>query len=293
MGQGSQAAQGALGGAATGASIGSVIPGVGTLIGGGVGALAGGLAGWFGSSGDSELERRRREALAASQARMQGGDMLRNYAQGQFQGAQGRLAPTMHSAQLAGGPQDQVRQGQMALAGQLSRVATGQEAGAGELAVNRQANQAAANQFAAGNMARGSNAATAARAAAGNVMDIGTNAAGMASQQALADQAAARGQLAGVYDSTRGMDIGFAGQNAQLTQQGRLANQNASLQQRGMNDQYGLGMMGQYANVSQAELQARMQRAGILAGQQGNQLGANLLQAGGTLGAAYLSRPGQ
>ena len=236
---------------------------------------------------------RARGAMAPGNFQLQGGDMLRGFAQGQMQGAQGRQAPVIGQTQLAGGPQNQVRQGQMDLAGQLSRVATGQEAGAGELAVNRQANQAAANQFAAGNMARGSNAATAARAAAGNVMDIGTNAAGMASQQALADQASARGQLAGVYDSTRGMDLSFAGQNAQLAQQGNMANQNAALQQRGMNDQYGLGMMGQYANLSAEELRARMQRAGMLQGQSTGGMAGNLLQMGGTLGTAYLSRPGQ
>lgn len=286
MGQGSDAAQGALGGAATGAAIGSVVPGVGTLIGGGVGALAGGLAGWFGSNSDE-----RDRAMRERNFRLQGGDMLRDYAHAQFTGAQGRTAPNIAHSRLAGGPQDQARGGQMGLARSLEGVMSGQQAGAGELAVNRQAHAAAANQFAAQNMARGSNAATAARAAAGNLTDIGTNATGMAQQAAMGDQAAARGQLAGVYDSMRGMDIGFAGQNAQLNQQTNMANQNAALQQRSLNDQYGLGMMGQYQNASQAELQARMQRAGMLSGQPN--LGANLLQAGGTLGAAYLGRPGQ
>lgn len=216
--------------------------------------------------------------------------MLQNYAQGQFMGAQGRQAPMARGSQLAGADQYQSRAGQMGLAGQLNAVATGQEAGAGELAVNRQARTAAANQFAAQNMARGSNAATAARSAAGQLGNIGTNATGLAQQAALSDQQAARGQLAGVYDSMRGADLSFAGQNAQLAQQMAMQNQNAQLQQSGMNDQYGLGMMGQYANVSQAELNARMQRAGLLAGQQGNQLGANLMQMGGSLGAAYLGR---
>lgn len=235
---------------------------------------------------------RARGALAPQNFQLQGADMLRGYAGSQLGGVQGRAAPNIAHTQLAGGPQNQARGGQLGLARSLEGVMTGQQAGAGELAVNRQARAAAANQFAAQNMARGANAATAARAAAGNLGDIGLNATGQASQAAMSDQAAARGQLAGVYDSMRGQDIGFAGQNAQLGQQANMANQQAALQQRGMNDQYGLGLMGQYAGLSQAELQARMQRAGLLqAGNTGGMAG-NLLQMGGQLGAAYLSRPG-
>lgn len=285
------AASGAAGGAMTGATIGSVIPGVGNLVGAGVGALAGGLAGFFGGS-NSEAERRRREALAAENARMQGGDMLRGYAQGQMNGAQGRQGLTMQGSQLNGADQYQSRAGQQALAGQLNRVATGQEAGAGELAVNRQAHAAAANQFASQGMARGSNAATAARAAAGQLGNIGTNASGMAAQSALSDQQAARGQLAGVYDSMRGSDLSYAGQNAQLAQQAAMQNQNAGMQQRQMNDAYANNMFGNYANVSQAELNARMQRAGMLANQPQQNMGANLLQMGGTMGAAYFNSRG-
>jgi hypothetical protein len=232
---------------------------------------------------------RARDALNRRNFQLQGGDMLRGYAQGQLGGVQGRMAPTARGSQLAGGPQDQARAGQMGLAGQLSAVASGQQAGAGELAVNRQANQAAARQFAAQNMARGGNAATAARSAANQLGDLGTNASGMAQQAALSDQAAARGQLAGVYDSMRGQDIGFAGQNANLAQQMAMANQQAALQQRGMNDQYGLGLMGQYNQMDQQELQARLARAGLA--QQANRGGmfGDLLQMGGTLGAAALT----
>lgn len=247
-----------------------------------------GIGNWLFGYGDAA---RARGAMAPGNFQLEGGGMLRNYAQGQMMGAQGRGAPIAQGSQLAGADQYQARAGQNALAGQLAAVASGQQAGAGELAVQRQARQAAANQFAAQGMARGANAATAARAAANNLGDIGTNAAGMSAQQALADQAAARGQLAGVYEGMRGADLSFAGQNANLAQQMAIQNQNAQLQQRGMNDQYGLGMMGQYANMSQAELQARMERARMLqAGNTGGMFGS-LLQAGGALGAAYLGRP--
>lgn len=243
-----------------------------------------GIGNWLFGWGDSA---RARSALDPSNFQLQGGGMLRGYTQGQLNGAQGRQAPSIGGPN--GADQYQSRAGQMDLAGQLSRVATGQQAGAGELAINRQANQAAARQFAAQNMARGSNAATATRAAANQLGDLGTNAAGMSQQAALSDQAAARGQLAGVYDSMRGQDLGFAG----MGQQAAMANQNAALQQRGMNDQYGLGLMGAYNQMDQQELQARMARAGML--QQANTGGmfGDLLQAGGMLGAAYLGRPRQ
>jgi hypothetical protein len=42
--------------------------------------------------------------------------------------------------------------------------------------------------------------------------------------------------------------------------------------------------------IPKAELNARMQLAGVVAGQPVNQMGANLMQMGGSLGAAYLGR---
>lgn len=248
-----------------------------------------GIGNWLFGTGDAA---RARSATNASNFQLEGGGMLRGLIGGQLGGVQGRQAPMAQGAQLAGGPQDQARAGQNSLAGQLNAVATGQQAGAGELAVNRQAHAAAANQFAAQGMARGSNAATAARVAAGQLGDIGTNASGMAQQAALSDQQAARGQLAGVYDSMRGQDIGFAGQNANLRQQMAMQNQNAALQQRGMNDQYGLGLMGQYNQMDQQELMARMQRAGLLQQANTGGMAGDLLQMGGTLGAAALGRRG-
>jgi hypothetical protein len=247
----------------------------------------------------------RNAALQPQNFQLEGGNYLRDYASGQLGGVQGRQAPTAQAAQLGnaaqlnGAQQDQFRQGQMGLMGQMAAVAGGQQAGAGELAVRRQANQSAAQQFAAQNMARGANAGIMARAAARQLGDLGTNAAGMGSQAALSDQMNARGQLAGLMQGARGQDLDLAGQNAafnqqrmlqqgQFNQQTNLANQGAQLQQRGMNDQYGLGLMGQYYNTSAAELAARQNRAGMMP-QDGGMFG-DLLQAGGTLGAAYLGR---
>jgi len=240
-------------------------------------------------------------ALAEENFRLQGGDMLRGYAEQQMHGAQGRMAPMAQAAhlspasQLAGGPQDQWRAQQMGLAGQLSGVASGQQMGAGEIAVRRQAAQQAAQIAGQTNMARGANAGIMARAAARGLGDLGVNASGAAGQAALQDQSAARGQLAGLLGQGRGADIDLASQNAQLDQQRNmlagqfgqqtaLANQQAALAQRGLNDQYGLGMLGQYAALSDAELRARMARAGLISQDNGN-LGT-LLQAAGPLMAA-------
>lgn len=276
----------------------------GSILGGVVGGIPGAIAGadWGGTKkwllGDDAAKQK---SLEAQNFQLQGGNMLRDYAQGQFQGAQGRQAPTSqayqlgNAAQLAGGPQDQWRQQQMALAGQMAGVAGGQQMGAGEMAVRRQANQQAAQLAGQTNMARGANAGIMARAAARGLGDLGVNAAGAAGQSALQDQSNARGQLAGLLGQGRGADLDLAGQNAQLQQQRNLmqgqfgqqtnlANQSAQLQQSGMNDAYGLGMMGQYANISAQELQARLARAGLLGQDQGH-LGA-LLQAGGQIAAA-------
>ena len=251
--------------------------------------------------------RERDAALQASNFQLQGADQMRDYAQQQLGGVQGRGAPMANAAQLgqaaqlAGGPQDQVRSGQMGLIGQMQGVVDGSRMGAGEMAVQRQAADAASNQFAQQNMSRGANAPGAARAAARSIGMLGTNAAGMGREAALADQMNARGQLAGLLGSTRGQDLDLAGQNAafqqqRMLQQGgfnqqtNLANQASQLQQRGMNDQYGLGLMGEYRNLSAAELQARMARAGMLPQDKG-MLG-DLMQMGGTALASYAGRPG-
>lgn len=227
------------------------------------------------------------EAMRAENFRLQGGDYLRDYAAGQLSGVQGRQAPTMQAAQIDPRMQAAARMQMQRLADQYQGVASGQQKGAGELAVGRQMQQAAAAQFAGANMARGANAGIAARAASRSLGDMGTNAAGMSAQSALSDQAAARQGLGGLLGGMREQDLSLAAQNAQFQQQGGLANQAATLQQRGMNDQYGLGLQQQYLSTSDAELRARTQRAAALAAQprDGGLFGAGLQAAGGYLAA--------
>jgi hypothetical protein len=224
------------------------------------------------------------------------------YLQNAMNTAGGRAAPTSQAAQLGpaaqlnGAPQDQFRQQQMGMAGRLGAIASGQQAGAGELAVNRQVGQGIAAQQAGAQMARGANAALAARQAARSTADLNVNGAGMAAQAQMGDQMNANQQLGGLLAQGRGQDLDMAGQNAnfqqqQMMQQGQfnqqtgLANQSAQLAQTGMNDAYGMsatqGMMGLDQQQYQNELQKRqlqLQDKGILPG---------LLQTAGQIGATY------
>lgn len=221
-----------------------------------------------------------------SNARLQGGDWMREYMRGQLGGVGSRQAPQVGGAQVASGPQGQFRNQQQQLAGQLQGVASGQQMGAGEMAVRRQMQQAMAQQVAQSRMARGGNAAIAARAGARAMGDLGVNAAGQSAQAAMGDQAQARGLLAGVLGQGREQDIGLASQNAQLQQQAALANQAAKLQQMGMNDEQIARLLGQMYGVDAAEMQGQL---GLMQGnQQQTGIFGDLLQTGGTLGGAAI-----
>lgn len=198
-------------------------------------------------------------------------------------GVAGRAAPQVTGTQLAGGPQDQARQGLQGVATRLGAVAGGQAPGAGELAVNRQVGQATAAQTSLARSARGANAALAYRNAARNVGDIGQAGAGQAAQAQLADQQAANAQLAGVYGQMRGQDLDLASQNASLGQAAQLANVQAQLQQTGMNDAQQIAALGQLLGWDQAQIQAQIQRAAIDAQDTG--IFPSLLQQAGSIGA--------
>jgi hypothetical protein len=244
-------------------------------------------------------------------------DLMRNQAQQGMANAQ-QAAPMSQAAQirqmqqgqaarLAGGPQSQARGMQMGLAQQLQRIASGQQQGAGELATQRQVSQGLAAQQAAARMARGANqAGGAGLGAARNMAQMTVAGAGQSQQAALQDQANAMGQLGQVSGQMRGQDVDFAGQNAQLMQQMGLANlgynNNALMQQAGFNQQTGLAnqqaMLQNRGQNDAAALAYLQQLYGINMGQAGLQAAYNeaqlgnkgifpdLLQAGGTIGAA-------
>jgi len=196
-------------------------------------------------------------------------------------GAAGRQAPQVLGTQLAGGPQDQSRQGMMDLTGRLGAVASGQQAGAGELAVNRQIGQAAAAQQAAARSARGANAALAARNAARNQSDISLAGAGQAATAQMQDQQAANAQIGQAYGQMRQGDIDVASQNAQLGQQAQIENMRAKLAQTGMNDQQQIAAMAQMLGWDQARSAAELQKIQINKNNKNNR-NAQLMQAAGT-----------
>jgi len=234
------------------------------------------------------------DATSGLNTQLPHGGFIGDYLQNQLdsgQMPQATAAQLGPAAQLASGPQSEVRGRQMQTADFLGNVLSGQQAGAGELAVNRQVNQATAAQQAASRMARGSNAALAARNAARNTADLGVNGAGMAAQAQMSDQQNAAGQLGSLLGTTRQQDLGLAGQNAELSQQRNLQqgafNQQANmlnpqlnLQQQGINQQ----SLAQLLGLDQAQFQNELAKRGLSTQDQGH-LGA-LLQSGGTIAAS-------
>jgi hypothetical protein len=201
------------------------------------------------------------DATKGMQSQPQTADYQRDYLKGML----GRQSPTMDAAQS-----NQARLQQQQLAGMLQGIAGGTRAGAGEMAVNRQVGQANAAQTAQAQMARGTNAALAARQAARNQADIGVSGAGQASMAQMQDQANAMGQLGHLLSQTRQQDIGVAG-----------ANQNAAMQLQNMQ----LGALAQMLGVDQAALQQDLAKRQIALQDKG--MFPDLLQAGGSMLAAY------
>lgn len=246
------------------------------------------------------------DATDAIDPNLKHGDYMGGFIQNQLGGVGGRQAPQAQTAQLgpasqlAGTNQSQIRDQQTQVAGRLMQIMNGQAPGAGELAVNRQIGQATAAQQAAARMARGANAALAARNAARNTVDLGVAGAGQAAQAQLQDQANATGQLGALLGTTRGQDLDLASQNAQLAQQRalqqgafqqqtNLANQGAQLQTTAQNDQATLGYLAQLLGIDTAQLNALLAKQQVALQDQGH-LGS-LLQAGGQVAAAAAGAP--
>jgi endoglucanase Acf2 len=83
-------------------------------------------------------------------------------------------------------------------------------------------------------------------------------AAGQAAAAQMQDQQAANAQLGSIYGQMYGQDANVAQQNAQLGQQMSLANLQAELAQRGMNDQQQLAALSQMLGWDQAQVAARL-----------------------------------
>jgi hypothetical protein len=201
------------------------------------------------------------------QSQFQDRGQIQNYIQSGMAGVNGRTAPQA-TQQSAFAPM------QMNQAQQLAAIASGQQKGAGELAAQRQVQTALAGQQAQARMARGGNAALAMRNAATNQAGIGLSGAGMAQQAALQDQMNAHQLLTGALGQGRGQD-----------QQMALANLDAQLRSRGMDDAQRIAYLQQLTGMNAAQLQAQMAAYG--AGTQDKGMAGSLLAAGGqVLGAA-------
>lgn len=208
-----------------------------------------------------------------------GGDQSKDFNQqtnpqyaGQIAGyAQGALG---RPGALNFGQADQTRAQQGQLAGMLQGVASGTQRGAGEMAVDRQVGQAQAAQEALARMARGGNAALAARQAARSTADIGVAGAGQAAQARMQDATNAQGVLAGLLGQTRGQD---------------LQTQGLTLDQQRANDAAAQGYLAQLMGLDEAALKRAQMQAAIAQGDTGH-LGA-LLQAAGTVGGAVFGGP--
>lgn len=194
----------------------------------------------------------------------QTGEQQRGYLTGML----GRSAPQMDATQA-----NQSRGQMQGLASQLQAITSGGAKGAGEMAVDRQVGQATAAQQAQAQMARGANAALAARTAARTTADLGVTGTGMAQQAALQDQSNAQGQLAGLLGNMRQGDIGVAG-----------ANQQAQMQQQ----QVQLGALAQMLGVDRTELDAAMNKANVNAQDKG--ILGGLIGGAGAIGAAYAGK---
>lgn len=193
-------------------------------------------------------------------------DYQRNFLQNDFMN---RQAPLMNAGQS-----DQTRAGQNQLAQMLFRTATGTQPGAGEMAVQRQIGAGMAQNTSAAQMARGANAALAARNAARANSDLAVNGAGQASIAQLNDRTAAQGQLANLLGTTRSQDIGVA-----------QGNQQAQLQQ----EQLQLQGLAQLLGVDVATLQQDLAKRGLKAGDKG--MFPTLLKTAGMIGATAVGGP--
>lgn len=238
---------------------------------------------------------------------LQHGDNLRDQLQTGLNNVRGRDAPRARGvtvgnvSQYGGGGAFRDRLG--GLADRLSGIASGQQMGAGELATMRQGNRAIAQQQGLARMQRGGGAALAARGAARNAGNIGLDVAGQAQQAALQDQQGALGQLGQVVGMGAAQDVqtGLANmdaknqrvfQQAGLDQATSLADLQARLTARGMDDQASLAYLSQLFGIDQSEMAARMAQDQLrvqqelgLSGMDTSGWGANLVNIAGQVAA--------
>ena len=266
--------------------------------------------GFFGDLfGETEADREKKRKAAEQQERLreagtvEGTDELRDEARSGLEGVKGRQAPqagritvgdvrTGIATDLDTARSDQFRRQQLGLAEALGLTARGEGPFQSDIAARAASERNLRSQQAMLAGARGPQAAARARMAQQGVSGFEQQGAAQQVQGRLQEQAAARGQLAGVLAGARGADIGLEQQKAQLQQQMNLANlsaqnqqifqqagldqatslanMNAKLQTMGMNDQARINYISQLLGISTAEASTRLQAEIAASGVQTN-----------------------
>ena len=215
-----------------------------------------------------------------------------------------RRAPTVDAFDRYGGPSygnaDQMRGGQMQLIGQLQQQAAGQGPSLAARQLRDATDRGIAQQQAMAAGAAPGQQAGAATMAAQQAGQLQSGMAGQAAQARIAEQLAARQQLAGVLGQGRGQDLQRAMQQQQLgmfsagqENQRRLANQAAQLRTMGMNDQAIAELLRQELANARAQQQGGISREQVAAQRYGMDLQTptgweNALSAG----MGFLGLPG-
>lgn len=209
-------------------------------------------------------------------------------------GAQQRLAgqqaPTAQAATIATAPQEQFRQGQVGLVGQLQQQAAGQGPSVAQAQYAQAADRGLKQQLALA-ASQGGNPALAARQAAMGAANINQDLAGQAAVARMQEQQAAQQALGQQLAVARQGDIGLATDQAQLAQQAALANQQARAQLQAQQNQLNAAYTGQSIGLNQGQFAANQAYEAAKQNQaaQQTQLAGNLLGAAGQVGAAFLS----
>jgi hypothetical protein len=183
--------------------------------------------------------------------------------------AQGRAGP-----QIAMGPQEQFRQGQMGLMAQLQAQASGQGPSLAQMQLQQAGDRNLANAAALGASQRGAGVAGALRGIASQQAGIGQQLAADSAMMRLQEQQQAQGLLAGVLGGARGQDIGLATGQAGMDLQQRQLND----QRSAMYDQLAQSYLKMGLDLDQAQMRARMDMERLLADQN---LGMEQLRSGG------------
>jgi hypothetical protein len=250
----SQGFQGAMGGASAGGVLGGPLGAV-------AGGVFGGLGGLFGGSSAPQLR---------------GYDQRNAQLQAGIVGAQGRQGAQIGQYERSAGGTD-FRQGQMDLVRQLQQQAAGRGPSLAGMQAQAVGQQSLAQQQALAAGAAPGNEALAARQAAMNAGSTMQGVAQTSAQARMAEQMAARQQLAGVLGQGRGMDINNEQFNASQHNSRALAQAGFDAQNLGRNDAYEMGLRGLELDNARAQM----------GGQAPNTFGTQMMSGGANLLAMY------